>query len=268
MPKNAKNAAVAQRNARPFASDIEINFVEKKPVDLNGYTLVEGFPGMGLVGTIATKFLSEKLQLQEVGFVDSSIFVPIVRVHEGLPVHPTRIYTDKKNKLVLLVSEQIVPQVFTDRLGKAIADWIQRKKIKRVISLSGIRAMPEKDGTEKIYGIASDNDSKKILKDYDIEIIKEGITSGVTALMMLEFKDRAIEAFSLLGNVHIAADYQAAAAVIEKLNEMLGLSIDVKPLQKEAKETEKALVEHLQKLKEVSSEQQPLETQPEAPMYT
>ena len=96
--------------------------------------------------------------------------------------------------------------------------------------------MPEKAGKETIYGIASDDTSKKMLNEYNIEIIKEGITSGITALMMLEFKDRALEAFSLLGNVQIAADYKASAALIEKLNEMLSLKIDTDPLKKEAKD--------------------------------
>jgi len=252
----------------PSLDPAKIDFVEKKPLDLAGYTLIEGFPGMGLVGTIATKYLSEKLDLEQAGYIDSNMFIPIIRVHEGLPVHPTRIYVDKKNRLVLLVSEQIVPQVLTDKLGNAIVDWIQKKKIKRVISLSGIRALPAKEGRQKVYGIASDNGSKKMLRQYNIEIIKEGITSGITALMMLEFKDRSIEAFSLLGNVQIAADYKAAAALIEKLNEMLALNIDVKPLKKEAKQTEKALLEHLKKLRQVSDQTQKLENQPGTPMYT
>ncbi|MBN2067194.1 MAG: proteasome assembly chaperone family protein [Candidatus Diapherotrites archaeon] len=248
--------------------DSAIEFVEIRPMNLSGYTLIEGFPGMGLVGTIATKYLSEKLNLQEIGYLDSDMFMPIIRVHDGLPVHPTRIYVDDKKRIVLLVSEQIVPQVFTDKLGKAIVDWIQKKKIKRVISLSGIRALPAREGKQRVYGIASDNGSKKMLNDFNIEVIKEGITSGITALMMLEFKDRSIEAFSLLGNVQIAADYKAAAALIEKLNEMLGLSIDVAPLQKEAKETEKALLEHIKKLKQVTDNAQRFESQPQTPMYT
>ena len=249
-----------------------VNFVEKKPVDLAGYTLIEGFPGMGLVGTIAVKFLSEKLGCREVGYIDSNIFVPIIRVHDGLPVHPSRIYADSKHKIVVLVSEQIVPQPFVDKLSKAIVDWIQKKKIKRVISLSGIRAMADKPVKEIIYGIASDEESKKMLKQHKVEIIKDGITSGITALMMLEFKDRAIEAFSLLGNVEIAADYKAAAALVEKLNEMFGLKIDVKPLLKEAKDTEKSIVDHLKKLREVSGETARFENQAqpaqETPMYT
>jgi len=245
-----------------------VRFVEKKPLNVEGYTLIEGFPGMGLVGTIAVKYLSEKLGCKEAGYIESGAFVPIIRVHNGLPVHPSRIYISDKYKLVLIVSEQIVPQIFTDRLSKGIADWIQKKKIKRIISLSGIRALPDKASKGTVYGIASDDASKKMLNNYNVEVIKEGITSGITALMMLEFKDRSLEAFSLLGNVQIAADYKASASLVEKLNEMFAFEIDTAPLKKEAKATEKALLEHLKQMKQVSTETKKLEGNASTPMYT
>ncbi len=245
-----------------------VRFVEKKPINVAGYTLIEGFPGMGLVGTIAVKYLSEKIDCREAGYIVSETFVPIIRVHNGLPVHPSRIYVSDKYKIVLLVSEQIVPQVFTDKMSKGITDWVEKKKINRIISLSGIRALPKKEGRQTVYGIASDNASKKMLEKHKVEVIKEGITSGITALMMLEFKDRSLEAFSLLGNVQIAADYKASAALIEKLNEMFGFKIDTAPLKKEAKETEKALLEHLKQLKQASGDVKKFETGTHTPMYT
>ena len=134
-----------------------VEFVDAKCPSLEGYTLIEGFPGMGLVGTIGAKYLTEKLEFKEAGWLNSMVFVPIIRIHYGLPVHPSRIYVSDKYKIVLLVSEQIVPQVFTDKMSKGITDWIQKKKISRVISLSGIRALPKKDGRKTIYGITFTN---------------------------------------------------------------------------------------------------------------
>jgi uncharacterized protein len=255
-----------------LASDkVEIEFVETSPMKIAGYTLIEGFPGMGLIGTISAKYIVEKLGFRQAGYLDSDLFVPIIRVHEGLPVHPSRIYVNDKHKLVILISEQIIPQFFTRKLSKAVVDWVERKKICCVISLSGIRAVPEKDGKEKIYGIASNETSKKLLKKHSIEVIKEGITSGITALLMLEFRDRKIDAISLMGNVQIAADYKSSVAIVEKLSEMFGLNIDTEPLLKEAKETEKALMDHFKQLKETSENVKQLEdssTTLETPMYT
>jgi len=245
-----------------------VKFVDASCPSLEGYTLIEGFPGMGLVGTIGAKYLTEKLDFMEAGCVQSKVFVPIIRIHQGMPVHPSRIYVNKKRKLVVLISEQVIPQVFTHQLAKEVVDWVQRKKIRRVVSLSGIRALPSKEGKQTIYGIASDEASKKMLKKHEVQLIKEGITSGVTALIMLALKDNKIEAFSLMGNVQIAADYKAAASILEKLSEMLSLGLDVKPLHKEAKETEKALLEHLKQLKNAQGETAKLEPEARTSMYS
>ena len=235
----------------------EVFFHEHKKMDLSGYTLIEGFPGMGLIGTIAAKYLSEKLDCELLGHIESSVFVPIVRVHHGYLVFPSRIYASEKHKLVILISEQIIPTLFTEKVARAVVEWIKNKKIKKIISLSGIRAVPE--GKNTVYGIASNLESKKLLKKYNVEIIREGITSGITALIMLKLKDAKIDAISLMGNVEIAADYKSAAVLMQKLNEILGLQIAIEPLEKEAKETEKALLKNLEELKKTAEQEQRLE---------
>ena len=244
-----------------------VKFIEKGPLNLKGFTLIEGFLGMGFVGTISAKYLAEKLGFREVGFIELAAFVPIIRVHNGLPVHPSRIYVNKKKKLVLLTSEQIIPQLFTKKLANAVVDWIKQKKIAKVVLLSGIRAMPSKEGKEIVYGIASDEFDKKILKKHKVQVIKEGITSGVTALVLLGLKDNKIEAFSLMGNIQIAADYKAASSILEKLSEILSLDLDTKPLKKEAKETKKALLEHLKQIKQNQVETTKFEAD-QTPMYS
>lgn len=235
----------------------EVLFHEHKKRDLTGYTLIEGFPGMGLAGTIAAKYLSEKLDFELLGHIESGLFVPIIRVHNGYLVFPSRIYANEKHRLVIIISEQIIPTFFTYKIAEAVVAWIKKKKIKSIISLSGIRAVPE--GRNTVYGIASNLESKRLLKKYNVEAIKEGVTSGITALIMLKLKDARIDAISLMGNVELAADYKAAAVLLEKLNEILGLQIDVVPLEKEAKETEKALVKHLEELKKAAEHDQRIE---------
>ena len=45
----------------------DLEFVELQKTSLDGYTLIEGFPGMGLVGTIAAKYIVEKLNYEYIG---------------------------------------------------------------------------------------------------------------------------------------------------------------------------------------------------------
>lgn len=247
----------------------DIKFVEFKKVDLKGFTLVEGFPGMGLVGTICAKYIVDKMGFEQIGYIDSGMFVPIIRIHDGLPVFPSRIYFNKKMKLVVLVSEQVIPQNHTAKLAKAVVRWIEEKKINKIISLSGINAAPSGEHTSDIYGIASNAKTKKTLKDNGVEIIKEGITTGVTALILLELMNKKIDAYSLMGNVESAADYKAAAAVMRKLSSILKFKIDVGPLMKEAKDVEQSLIKHMKNIRTTDAQVKELELSTgHTPMYT
>jgi len=226
-----------------------IEFVELKKKNLSGYTLIEGFPGLGLVGTICAKYMVEKLSFEEFGTIESDGFSSIIRVHNGIPIFPSRIYVNDSLKLVVLVSEQIIPKNLTMRLAKKTVAWIKSKGIKRAISLAGINTGNAKDST--IYGIADNPQAKELLERNGVEMIKDGITTGVTALILLELqKEPNIEAVSIMGPVSIGADYKAAANLLEKLKPILGLNIDTKPLLAEAKRTEKEILEHMEQMKE------------------
>ena len=101
---------------------IEVKIVESEPLSLEGFTLIEGFPGMGLVGTIAAKYLVEKMPFKEVGFLHSDSFMPIIRIHNGIPVQPSRIYVNEEAKLVVLISEQVIQKQHTQIVAEAIVD--------------------------------------------------------------------------------------------------------------------------------------------------
>ncbi|MFH1751499.1 MAG: PAC2 family protein [archaeon] len=241
----------------------EIDFIEyDKNLNLTGFTLIEGFPGMGLVGTIAVKYIADKLDFKEAGYLDSDLFVPIIRIHEGKPVHPSRIYVSTQHKLVLILSEQIIPRAYAKMLARKVVEWIKKKKISRVISLAGINS----NEMVKIYGIAANKKSETELEKYNVQKIKEGITTGVTALILLNLRESNVIAFSLLGNAKTPTDYKAAAATIEKLNEIIPPNFEIAPLMKEARQVEKELVKQLNAMKKGEVETKKIEDK--LPMYS
>ncbi len=244
--------------------DKGVNFIEYKERDLSKYTLIEGFPGLGLVGTIGAKYLVERLKFREYGYIESQFFIPVIRIHKGMPINPSRIYINDELKLIVLISEQIIPKYFTSVMAKAVVGWIKKKGITKMISLEGIHA--EQAKRQIVYGIAANDRSKGLLKKHDLTVIEDGITTGITSLILLELQRSDIEAISILGNVKNVADYKAAAELIKKLNEILELNINVEPLLKEAKETEKELLKHLQQLRKTSQVVERFEGK--TPMYT
>jgi uncharacterized protein len=253
----------SQNSNNPFLRGRDLfDFVENKKMSLKGYTLIEGFPDLGLAGTIGTKYMVEKLDFEEFGYIDSGLFMPIIRVQNGVPMHPVRLYVDKKHKTIVALAEQIIPDNIAGHFAKAIIEWIKEKGITTVISTSGIRV----PNGEDVYAFASNEKSKKIIKKHDLKLINNGITSGVTALMMLYLKDNKIDAFCLMGNAKNNADYHAAAQIVKAFCKLIGVCIDIKPLLKEAKKIEEAVNEHLKTL-ELQKKQNINNGKNNTPMY-
>lgn len=71
----------------------EVRVVEEKPsLVFERPVAIEGLPDVGLVGTIATTFLVEKKGFEEIAYLESDLFPPVMVVHEGRLKNPFRIY--------------------------------------------------------------------------------------------------------------------------------------------------------------------------------
>ncbi|MFA6269500.1 MAG: PAC2 family protein [archaeon] len=235
-----------------------INIIETTNTPLKGFTFIEGFPDLGLAGTIGSRYLVEKLKFEQIGYIESKAFMPTIRIENGLPIHPVRLYANKKSKVAIVLAEQIIDNVIAAVMAEELVLWIKKKGITRVISTSGVR-IP--DG-ESVYAFASNERSKKIIKDNKIQMIENGVTSGVTALLMLYLKDNNVEAFCILGNAKSSADYNAAAEVVKTICKLTKMTLDVKPLLNEAKLLEQTIIQHLKSVEDNK------DAKPEsAPMY-
>jgi uncharacterized protein len=223
-----------------------VSIVETKNISMKGFTFIEGFPDLGLAGTIGTKYLIDKLKFEEMGHIDSDLFLPMIRIQEGLPIHPVRLYASKKNKVVIVIAEQLIDNSLAPQMAEELVNWIKKKGITKVISTSGAR-IP--DG-KMVYAFASNENSKKIINKHKIEMIQTGLTSGVTALLMLYLKDSNMDAICLLGNAKNNADYIAAAEVVKVICSLTNMKVDIAPLLAEAKVLEKALMENIKTIED------------------
>ncbi|MCD4740322.1 PAC2 family protein [archaeon] len=207
---------------------------------LAGYTLIEGFPGIGLIGTIAAGYLTEKLETECIGYVFSKDFPPMASIHKGKPVFPARIYIDKKHKLVILFSELVVPSNTVYDISTTILEWAKQNKIKRIISLAGMTAKPGEEPKKPIiYGIAADDDIAKQMVDRNVKLITEGVTTGVSGVLMAQCRVENFPAMSLLiESKRGYPDPGAAAELLEKLEEFLDFDIKTQDLMEEAKQIE------------------------------
>lgn len=202
-----------------------------------GVTIIEGFPDVGLVGTIAASFLVEKLQMSEVGYIESDALPPIISVKSGKVLDLVRIYG--KNDMIVLLSEIPIPLPVIRPLSHKIIEWAISRKAKMIVSLTG---MPEPGrlniDTPKVYVLGSNERiSKNALEIDGVEAFTDGYITGVKGMILRECIKRDLDALLILSQAHFNyPDPGSAAEILKYLSKLLSIEIDVKPLLESAEE--------------------------------
>ncbi len=223
--------------------EIELN---QKPKNA---TLIEGFPGYGLVGTIATDFLIKHLNAKQIGRIKSEKVLPMVALHDSKLVDPLGIFYDSKNNIIIIHALSHI-QGLEWEIAQTILKLCKTLNIKELVSLEGV-ASENKDFNTYYYSTKNAAKFEKI----GIKPLKEGIIMGATGALLLETKD--IPSSCIFVESHISyADSEAAAKVIEVLDRYLNLKVNFKPLLEAAKSFEDKLKIMMQKAKTMQNTNQ------------
>ena len=154
-------------------SDVKI---VTKDIKLENPVLIEGFPGIGLVGNIASQQIIDELDMTYVGSIDSRYFPPIAVLYEGLINMPVRIYESIEHNLIIVVSDiPINPSVSYD-VSKALVEWAKSINVKEIVSIAGIATMGEE---HKVFGAATDKVMLEKIKD-KVELFQMGTIIGIS----------------------------------------------------------------------------------------
>jgi len=214
----------------------EVKIIEKKEIP-SGAIMVFGFPDVGLVGVIAASHLISELEnIEEVAYLDSKLLPPLIVLHEGLPHSPIRIFGNRN--ILLAVSETAIPADVIYPIMDALIDWGRSKKVKMMISLSGIPIQDRQDLKElKVFAAASSQEMLKMLQEKEIEILQEGYMVGPQAIMLQRCATMGLPAITLLAQCFLNyPDPEAAAEVLKGLASITGIKVDVSKLLEKGEE--------------------------------
>jgi uncharacterized protein len=196
-----------------------------------GKPLIVGFPDTGLAGAISVSYVVDKLELEEVGYIDSSELPPILPVRRMEPKELIRIY-DSRNFLTI-VSEIPVPPALIRPFASDLLDWAERKGVSGVVCLTGI-AEPKRLELETptVFIVSSKpREVEKTAKWLECEVLSEGFITGIHAEILRLGMRRGLEVLILLAQSHLNyPDPGAAAQLLNKLSRLVNEKIDVKPL--------------------------------------
>jgi len=238
---------------------IEIETRKFKDMDLKDGTILEGFPGIGIVGPIAATYLIDYLKMDQICALDSEDFPPTSMVYANKPKFPARIYANSEHKIALFLSEFTPSPKLHRPIAKKLLAWAKEQRCKMFICMEGLPSEageePRGEGARKIdvFGVGSTDEARNNLKNADIKNLETGIIYGVSGVLLNEGRWENFDVITLLAEAYVdAPDALAAARVLEALDRLMpDIKIETKPLLEQSRKFE----EHLKGLRKQAEPQ-------------
>jgi uncharacterized protein len=206
-----------------------------KVSDARGKVILQGFPDVGLVGSITVTYLVDQLQLREVGYVDSEALPPIATIRNSEAKELIRIYEGKTS--IVFLSEIPIPSNLIRPLAREMIGWAKKKNIGRIYCLTGL-AEPNRleIDTPKIF-IAGSNSKlvDELVYKLEAEALEEGFVAGINAELVKQGSRMGYDVGVLLAQSHYNyPDPGAAAQILLKMPKLIEEHVDVNPLLQSA----------------------------------
>lgn len=199
--------------------------------------LVEGLPGLGLVGKIATDHIVRELEMTHYASVHCEGLPRIGVYHQDDDElkPPVRLYADPDHDLLALQSEVPVSGSAAPEFAVCVSSWLEDEGV-TPIYLSGRPA--EKESFPELYGVAT-GDSRRHLDDAGIVPPREtGFISGPTGALLNRAAEIDLDSVGLVVESNPQfPDPEAGRALIKNgITPITGVEVDVDSLVEQAEE--------------------------------
>jgi uncharacterized protein (TIGR00162 family) len=217
----------------------------EEPV-LKNTILIEGLPGIGLVGKLVADHMLDELKAKKFIELYSPHLPPQVVIKEDGTVKLVNMefhyWRGDKNDLILLTGEfQGITPDSQYQLSERILDMAERFNVVRMFTLGGL-GTGEITKSPKVFGAATNRKLVEDMEKLGIIFRGGGAIFGASGLLLGLGMQRGIDSVCLMGETHgQIIDAKSAEAVLKVLTKILGIEIDMTELAKKAKETEKQI---------------------------
>jgi len=228
-------------------------------VKLKDPVLIEGLPGLGMVGRIATRYLAKQLNTKPFAKLYSPHFPYYVLVNEKGSVRLLHCVfsfwqnrTGKHDLIFLTGDSQAQTIEGQYEIADAILDFTEKHGVKTIITIGGYR----KEAEEKPRVVAVSNDSALLSKALKAEAITSPSGNpivGTAGLLLGLAKFRKISALCLLGETRgYLPDPKSAKSVLTILQSVLEIKVDLRDMDKEIERAKKIL----ERMKRIAKERE------------
>ena len=237
--------------------------IEADGLEFDTPTLVEGLPGVGLVGKIAADHLVDTFDMTHFANVYCESLPKVAVFTDESPelLPPVRLYADEARDLLVLQSDVPVSPPAAGEFADCVADWYQDLGI-TPIYLSG---QPTEKGPDvpELRGVGT-GAGVQMLADADIESPSEsGLVSGPTGALMSYAVQHDQPAVGLVVESDPQFPDPEAARVLIKngIEPLAGVDVSVEDLVEHAediREAKQRLAERMQEADAESTRTRPL----------
>jgi uncharacterized protein (TIGR00162 family) len=225
-------------------------------VKLHDPILIEGLPGLGLVGKIAIRYLIKKLKAKKFAHLYSPHFPYFVLVNKKGNVRLLRgaFYFWKNsngaNDLILFTGDSQSQTIEGQyEIADCMLDFSQKYDVKTIVTIGGYRV--EAKEKPNVFVAATSQDLLDRTLDAGAAVSSSGSPIVGTAGLILGLaRFKKIDALCLLGETRgYLPDPLAARSVLEVLKSAFNFEIDLDDLNEEIAKAE-TMVTRLQKIEE------------------
>lgn len=236
--------------------------VVAEDVTLDAPMLVEGLPGVGLVGKIVADHLVRDLDMDYYAAVRCE-GVPQVGVYRGERSElrpPVRLHADEERNLLVLQSDvPISPSEATD-FAACITGWLDSHDV-TPIYLSGLP--DQSDNAPEIYGVATAEGGDLLDKAGIVPPAESGLVSGPTGALLYHAGHSNLDSVGLIAETTPQfPDPEAARALLDAgVSPITGVETDTAALEERAEDIRDArerLAERMHQADDESSQAEPL----------
>ncbi len=223
----------------------KVRFVIKKGITFKNPLIIEGFQGVGLVGTLSAQYLAQKNKFEQIGYVDSEGIPPLALLVNGEIMNPVKIMANKKRDIIIIESELSIPRKIIYELSEEIVRWAKKIKAKKIICVEGI-AVPEEERDYEVMGISTEKKLMNELTKNGVRKLENGIVLGMSSALLLKAKEHKVPAICLMVESRARIpDGMAAASILKTMSKIYNFDIDVTELKNQASTFEKKMTKVL-----------------------
>ena len=229
---------------------------ERMKVELKNPILIEGLPGLGLVGKIATRYLIKKLDAKKFAYLYSPHFPYFVLVNKKGSVRLLRgtFYffrnQTEENDLILFTGDSQAQTIEGQyEISDCILDFATLHNVKMIVTVGGYR-MEVKDKPKVIAAATNEELLNEALQARAVLSSMGSPIVGTAGLILGLSRFKNFDALCLLGETRgYLPDPKAAKSVLEVLKTMLSINVDLAGLDEEIEKADK-MITRLQKIEE------------------